>query len=92
MLGVLIRSTPGAIVAYFVYSLVLPTIFGVLAAFQDWFEDVQAVDRLQLRPDSVVRGRHDRGAVGPARCVSGMIWLVIPMAIGVWAVLRSEVK
>jgi hypothetical protein len=24
--------------------------------------------------------------------VSGMIWLVIPLAVGVWAVLRSEVK
>ena len=45
MLGVLIRSTATAIVAYFVYSFVLPTIFGVLmAAFQEWFRDIHLVN------------------------------------------------
>ena len=32
MLGVLFRSSAGAIVGYFVYSLVLPSVFGMLAA------------------------------------------------------------
>ena len=35
MLGVLIRTSSGAIVAYFVYSFLLPTVFGMLAASQD---------------------------------------------------------
>ena len=41
MLGVLIRNSAAAIVGYFVYSLVLPTVFAMLAAFQDWFRDLQ---------------------------------------------------
>ena len=40
-LGVLIRNSPAAIVGYFVYSLVLPGALGTLAAFQEWFRDLQ---------------------------------------------------
>ena len=41
MLGVVIRNSAGAIVAYFVYSFVLPTLAAVLAGFQEWFRDLQ---------------------------------------------------
>ena len=41
MLGVLIRNSAGAIVAYFVYTLVLPPLLGLLAANQKWFADLQ---------------------------------------------------
>ena len=57
MLGVLIRNTPGAIVAYFVYSFVLPTIFGILAETGRLVTGRAAVDRLQLRPGADVRRR-----------------------------------
>ena len=91
MLGVLIRSTAAAIVAYFVYSFVLPTIFGVLAAFQDWFKDLQPWVDFGYAQTPLFEG----GPTGEQWAqigVSGMVWLVIPLAIGVWAVLRSEVK
>ncbi len=92
MLGVLIRSTPGAIVAYFVYSFVLPTIFGVLAAFQDWFEDIQAWVDFGFAQTPLFEGTNPTGEQWAQLGVSGMIWLVIPMAVGIWVVLRSEVK
>jgi hypothetical protein len=41
MLGVLIRASIGAIVAYFVYQFLLPTVMGLLAASQNWFQDLQ---------------------------------------------------
>ena len=41
MLGVLIRASAGAIAAYFVYSFLLPTVFGLLAASVTWFRDLQ---------------------------------------------------
>ena len=41
MLGMLIRSSPGALVTYFVMALVLPTVFGILATSQPDFVDVQ---------------------------------------------------
>ncbi|MFI2707653.1 ABC transporter permease, partial [Nocardioides sp. CER28] len=37
MLGVLLRSSPAAVVGYFVYSLVLPGISGALANATDWW-------------------------------------------------------
>jgi ABC-2 type transport system permease protein len=91
MLGVLIRSTPGAIVAYFVYSFVLPTVFGALAAFQEWFRDIQLWIDFGAAQAPLFEGA-PTGEQWAQMGVSGLIWLVIPMAIGVWAVLRSEVK
>jgi ABC-type transport system involved in multi-copper enzyme maturation permease subunit len=91
MLGVLIRNTPGAIVGYFVYALVLPSIFGILAAVQDWFEDIRLWIDFNFAQTPLFEGdvtREQWAQIG----TSGLIWLVIPLAIGVWAVLRSEVK
>ncbi len=91
MLGVLIRSTPAAIVAYFVYSFVLPTIFVLLAAFQDWFKDLQAWIDFGYAQSPLFEGDVN-GEQWAQLGVSGLIWLVIPLTVGVWAVLRSEVK
>lgn len=91
MLGVLIRNTPGAIVAYFVYSFVIPGIFGALAAFQEWFEKLQPwIDFGDAQTPLFDGGPN--GEEWAQIGTSGLIWLVIPMAVGVWAVLRSEVK
>ena len=91
MLGVLIRNSPGAIVAYFVYALVLPAAFGTLAAFQDWFADIQGWIDFQFSSTRL----YDMNMLGEDwahLATSGVIWLVLPLAVGLWAVLRSEVK
>jgi len=91
MLGVLIRNSAGAIVAYFVYSFVIPGIFGFLAATQGWFEKIQP----WIDFNDAQTPLFDGGPSGEQWAqigVSGMIWFVIPLAVGVWAVLRSEVK
>ena len=41
MLGVLIRNSAGAIVAYFVYGFVLAGLTMLLAETQQWFADLQ---------------------------------------------------
>lgn len=92
MLGVLIRNTPGAIVGYFVYSFVLPGIFGALAAFVDWFKDLQPWVDFGFSQTPLFEGDNPTGEQWAQLGTSGLIWLVIPLAIGVWAVLRSEVK
>ena len=90
-LGVLMRSSAAAIVGYFVYSLVLPAALGALAAFQEWFRDLQpwvdvnfAASRLY---DSGMTAEHWQ-QLG----VTSLVWLWIPLAIGLRAVLRAEVK
>jgi ABC-type transport system involved in multi-copper enzyme maturation permease subunit len=91
MLGVLIRGTAAAIVAYFVYSFVLPSVFGVLAAFQDWFREIQPWVDFGFAQTPLFEG-DVTGEQWAQIGVSGTIWFVLPMIVGVWAVLRSEVK
>ena len=90
-LGVLMRSSAAAIVGYFVYSLVLPAALGTLAAFQSWFADLQpwvdvnfAITRLF---DQTMTAEYWQ-QLG----VTTLVWLWIPLAIGLRAVLRAEVK
>ncbi len=91
MLGVLFRSSAGAIVGYFVYSLVLPVALGTLAAFQGWFRDLQpwvdvnfAVGRLFSETMTAEFWQQ--------LAVATLVWLWIPLAFGLRAVLRAEVK
>jgi ABC-2 type transport system permease protein len=91
MLGVLIRNSAGAIVAYFVYSFVLPTIFGVLAASQSWFDKLQPWVDFNYAQSALFNGSLT-GAQWAQLGVTGVIWLVVPMTVGIWMVLRSEVK
>jgi ABC-2 type transport system permease protein len=91
MLGVLFRSSAAAIVGYFVYSFVLPVAFGTLAAFQEWFRDLQpwvdvqfAITRLF---DNTMTAEYWQ-QLG----VTTLVWLWIPLALGLRAVLRAEVK
>jgi ABC-type transport system involved in multi-copper enzyme maturation permease subunit len=91
MLGVLIRNSPGAIVAYFVYSLLLPTVFGMLAAFQEWFRDIQGWVDFNFSQGALFEGTVS-GEQWSQLGVSGLIWLVVPLTVGVLLVLRSEVK
>jgi hypothetical protein len=91
MLGVLIRNSPGAIVAYFVYSLVVPGLLGLLAMSQDWFRDLQPWVDFNFAQAPLFDGGLS-GEQWANLGVSGLVWLVIPLAIGVKLVMRSEVK
>ena len=91
MLGVLIRNSPGAIVGYFLYSGVLPTLFGMLAFAQEWFRDLQpwvdfgfAQQALYDAPLTSEQWSH----LG----VAALVWLVVPLAVGTRIALRAEVK
>ena len=91
MLGVLIRNSAGAIVAYFVYSFVIPGIFGFLAATQDWFEKIQP----WIDFNDAQTPLFDGGPSGEQWAqigTSSLIWFIIPLTLGVMAVLKSEVK
>jgi hypothetical protein len=91
MLGVLIRNSPGAIVSYFVYSLVLPTLFAVLAANQQWFRDLQPWVDFNYAQGALFDGSLT-GEQWANLGVAGLIWLVLPLAAGLILVMRSEVK
>lgn len=91
MLGVLIRNSPGAIVGYVVYSFVLPPLSLLLASFQQWWEDAQPWLDFSWAQGQLYEGgmtATDWAHLG----TSGLIWLVVPLAVGLVIVRRSEVK
>jgi ABC-2 type transport system permease protein len=91
MLGVLIRNSAGAIVAYFVFSFVLPTIASVLAASQAWFQDLRPWVDFNYAQSALFNGV-PTGEQWANLGVASSIWLVAPLAVGLWLLTRSEVK
>jgi ABC-2 type transport system permease protein len=91
MLGMLVRNSAGALVAYFVYSLLLPTVAGLLAASQGWFRDLQPWVDLNFAQAALFNGSMT-GEQWANVAVTATTWLVLPAVVGLRLVLRSEVK
>ena len=90
-LASLLLNTPAAIVVYVVYKYVLPGLLALGSALMAWFSDVapwidfqQASSNLYDMPLSTSEWWH--------LVVSGVIWLVVPLGIGLWRIQRAEVK
>ncbi|RYJ06404.1 MAG: ABC transporter permease [Actinomycetales bacterium] len=91
MLGILVRNSAAAIVAYVAYAYILPGLLGFLAATQSWFDDIRNWIDFNNAQTPLFEGSLS-GEQWAQLGTSGLIWFVIPMAIGVRFVLRSEVK
>jgi ABC-2 type transport system permease protein len=93
MLGVLIRTSTGAIVAYFVLTFVLPTICGLFAESQRWFRDLQPWVDIQFAQSGlfVFEGALT-GEQWANIAFTAVTWLFVPMAVGLAFVTRAEVK
>ncbi|KRF36259.1 ABC transporter permease subunit [Nocardioides sp. Soil805] len=91
MLGVLLRSSAAAIVAYFVYSLVLPSLLMLLAGAQSWFADLQPWVDFNYASSRLYDGTMT-GEYWAQLGTSSVVWLVAPLAVGLALVMRSEVK
>ncbi|HYN29154.1 MAG TPA: ABC transporter permease [Dermatophilaceae bacterium] len=90
-LGVVLRNSAGAIVAYFVYTLVLPPLLGLLAANQQWFADLQPWVDYNLAQTPLFLGEVS-GEQWQQLAVAGTLWLLLPLAVGLGMVRRAEVK
>jgi ABC-2 type transport system permease protein len=89
--GTVIRNSAGAIVAFFVFSFVIPPLLGLLAMTQDWFHDVQPWVDLDHQLTALLRGSFDSEQWSQLAVTSGL-WLVLPLVVGMWTLVRSEVK
>jgi len=90
-LGLLFRSSPAAIVGYFVVNLVLPGLSEALASAQQWWADNDAwfdvnATRFLLFDSELTSTEWVQLGLTSA------IWILLPLAIGLRMVLRSEVK
>ena len=91
MLGILFRSSPVALVAYFVLTLVVPNLFSLLASAQPGFADSQAWADASLARSALFDGTLSAehwAQVG----VTAAAWLVLPGLLALRLVRNSEVK
>ena len=91
-LGVVLRNSAAAIVGYFVVSLVLPGILLLLAQVRPWFEDLQPWIDWNETQVALLEGAMDSSEEWAMLASTTMIWIVIPLAVGLLYLRRSEVK
>jgi len=91
MLGMLIRSSVGALVVYFMYAFVLPSLFGVLTTSVDWFPDVRPWIDLNLAESFLFNGQVT-GEQWANVAVTAGVWIILPALLGLRLAMRSEVK
>jgi len=90
-IAVLVRRSPAALVGYVVYQFLLPTLAMLLAASQSWFRDVQPwidLDFAQNALFSPYLTAEQWAQVG----VTALLWMAIPLVVGLKLLMRAEVK
>ena len=93
VLGLLLRSSPGAVATYLVYAFVLPPLAELLAANAGWFSDARGwVDPNYAQMALFSFDGTPTGQQWQYIGVTTLIWLVLPLLIGLRLVMRSEVK
>ncbi len=90
-LGALFLNSPAGIVVYFVYSFVLPVPFAIGAALMDWFDHVRPWIDFGFAQQPLIDGTMS-GTEWAHLLTSGLLWLGLPLAIGLWRINRTEVK
>jgi len=92
VLGILVRSSPGAIVAYFVYALVMPGISSALASTQDWWSDNAPWFDLNFASSRLFEDGGLTGEMWAQLGTAALIWMIVPGLIGLRLMMRSEIK
>lgn len=89
--GMLILNTPAAIVAFFGYSFLLPTVFLAGASLWDWAESIRPWIDFNFVQEPLMDG--NLGDVNWGQfALTSSLWFVAPVAFGVRRLLRAEIK
>jgi ABC-2 type transport system permease protein len=91
-LGVVLRNSAAAIVGYFVVSFVMPGVLVLLAQVRSWFEDLQPWIDWNTTQVVLFDGATSTGKEWAMLGSTTMIWIVIPLVVGLLFLRRSEVK
>jgi ABC-2 type transport system permease protein len=90
-LATLFLNTAASIVVFFVYKWVLPGLFALGSQLMGWFESLAPWIDFQSAQNELYE-MPLTGSQWAHLAVSGFIWLVVPLVIGLRRVLRAEVK
>lgn len=91
-MAALLLNTPAAIVVFFLYWYGLAIVLFVIAELISGFSDVAPWINLQAALEPVWDWTLDTGEEWGQLVVSAGLWIVAPLAGGVWRILRAEVK
>jgi ABC-type transport system involved in multi-copper enzyme maturation permease subunit len=91
-LASLTLNTAAAIVLFFVYQFVLPTLFAIGSGLWDWFSDIAKWVDFGAAQNALFELSSMTGAEWAHLVVSGLIWLGIPLTLGLRRILGAEVK
>jgi ABC-2 type transport system permease protein len=89
VLGMVLRSSAGGLVAYFVVVMLVPNLSTLLAGSQDWFKDLQPWVDLGFAQTFLFEGMHT-GAQWAHVASTVALWILLPGALGLRRVMRSE--
>lgn len=89
-IGALLLNTPAAIVVFVAYSFVVPTVLLAAAALLDWFRDIEPWLNFTTAQAPLFEGFD--GVEWGHLAVSGLIWFVLPLGLGILRILRAEIK
>lgn len=85
--GLALLNTPAAIVAY----LVLPTVWSILGTLVDWLHDAAQWLDMGSTTQPLLEGSMSGQQWGQLG-TSVAVWVALPLTVGVWRVLPSELK
>jgi ABC-2 type transport system permease protein len=85
--GMLFKNTPAAVVVFFV----LPTAWSILASMVAWVGDAAVWLDLNQTMNPLFEGSLT-GAQWAQLGTSVAVWVVAPLAVGIWRLTRAEVK
>ncbi len=91
-LGVVLRNSAAAIVGYFVVSLVLPGILVLLAQVREWFTDLQPWIDWNYTQVALFEGETSSAREWAQLGSTTTICIIVPLALGLVLLRRSEVK
>jgi ABC-2 type transport system permease protein len=92
-IATLLMNTPAAIVTYFVYTFILPTAVGILSELSDGFDKIAPWIDFNTAQFPLFEGDYVPNGEELAQIlVTGTIWLIIPLFLGIQRLLRIEFK
>jgi ABC-2 type transport system permease protein len=86
--GMVFLNSAAAIVTFFV----LPIAFSIVTSIVEAFRDVQPWVDLGTSQVPLFEGDALSGEEWAQVATGGLLWIVLPMALGAWRMMRSEVK
>lgn len=85
--GLALLNTPGAIVAY----LLLPTVWSILGGMVSWLRDAATWLDVGASMEPLLSGSMT-GAQWAHLGTASLLWVGLPLALGLWRVVRAELK